>query len=345
MKSVVILVTCLAVASCAWAVDLGNRAPAKPADTTTAPPADPDVVRQGGDTVETATPVTIPYSGTGTTTGYSDDYSHDCPYGNTSPDVVYTFIADQNMTVDIDLCGSLYDTAVFVYDADWNYIACNDDFYGGEPCGIYVSKIEEIPVAAGIQYNVFVEGYGSDYGDYVIQITEHEPCTVGCPAGAELEGEPPLVDDYVDMHNGGCNTDLDNPPFQPLAAEVFCGTSGFYLSGDSEFRDTDWFITAIPSSGSLEIVGDAEEACYMLELGPQDCNAVGVIQNVVIGPCSEATMVINGNPGDPVWFWVGPTTFSSPWGSPYEFDYVLTTNLDPVATEAHSWTAVKGLFD
>ena len=53
----------------------------------------------------------------------------------------------------------------------------------------------------------------------------------------------------------------------------------------------------------------------MFELGPQDCNSVGVIQNVPIGPCEETTMVVTGTPGSEVWFWVGPQTFSTPDGS------------------------------
>ena len=69
---------------------------------------------------------------------------------------------------------------------------------------------------------------------------------------------------------------------------------------------------------------------------------MGVIQNVTMGPCVEATITIPGTAGDTIWFWVGPTTFSGPVN---EYNYVLFTNLIGVATENHSWTGVKALFE
>ena len=55
------------------------RAPEKPVTNIVPPPADPDVVRQGGDTFADAVPVTLPYSGSGTIVGYNDDYEESCP--------------------------------------------------------------------------------------------------------------------------------------------------------------------------------------------------------------------------------------------------------------------------
>ena len=66
---VVILAT--AAAGPAAAHDLGHRAPAKPAAAHQPPPADPGVLRQGGDTIAEAVPIAIPYDGAGTTAGYT----------------------------------------------------------------------------------------------------------------------------------------------------------------------------------------------------------------------------------------------------------------------------------
>ena len=54
---------------------------------------------------------------------------------------------EADMLVDIDMCGSQYDTRVWVWDEtlDWP-IACNDDYYSD-----YTSKIENLAVAAGSQ--------------------------------------------------------------------------------------------------------------------------------------------------------------------------------------------------
>ena len=176
----------------------------------------------------------------------------------------------------------------------------------------------------------------------MIEIDGVVPCVIDCPAGAELEGEPPLEDGYVDMHNGGCNTDPNNPVFGSISSDLYCGVSGWYLFEGSNYRDTDWFEIVVPNSGFIEVLGDAEYATYMFELAPQDCNEVAVVQQVVIGPCVEGTMIIPGNPGDTVWFWVGPTIFDGPSDG---YNYVLLTNLVPFATESHSWSSVKTLFD
>jgi hypothetical protein len=315
----------------AMAIDLGNDAPAKPMTHTPNAP----VTRQGGDTILDAVEIAIPYNGTGTTVGYADDYDEVCPYtGATSPDVVYTFVPAADAALNIDMLGSAYDTKLYVYDGDLNLVACNDDFHPD-----YTSKLENMAVMAGVTYYVVVDGYGENSGDYVIDIAAFEPCVIECPAGADLEGEPTLVNGYIDEYNGGCNTE-GSTPFQTITNPLFCGISGWYDTS----RDTDWFIYTIPASGVLEVTGDAEAATYMFELGPQDCVDVAVIQNVIVGPCAEATMTITGAAGSDVWFWVGPTTYGE--GVAEEYNYVLMSNIEgTTAVENHSLTGVKALFN
>jgi hypothetical protein len=286
--------------------------------------------------------VTLPVvNGTGTTAGYNDDYDEVCPYStSTSPDVVYTFTPAAAAAINVDLFGSAYDTKVYMYDENLALVACNDDFYSD-----YTSFLENVPVVAGVQYFIVVDGYGGDFGDYLINVDEFIPCMLECPGDGVLEGEPPLMNDYIDNWNGACNTDTVNPPFQPMGAGNFCGVSGFYLANGGNSRDTDWFTLTIPAEGVIEFTGDAELATFMFELGPQDCNSVGVLQNVQIGPCTPATMVVTGAPGSTVWFWVGPTTFASPDGSDvYEYDYVINVS-GIVATEDHTLSHVKSLFE
>ena len=98
----------------------------------------------------------------------------------------------------------------------------------------------------------------------------------------------------------------------------------------------------MPDAGYIDIIGDAEEETYIFELGPQDCDSVAVIQNVIIGRCAEGSMTIPGAVGSTIWFWGGPTAFDGPVN---EYDYVPFTNLTGVATESRSWTGVKALFD
>jgi hypothetical protein len=339
MRSWILILVLLMLAISAAAIDLGPRAPAKPERTSIPPAPDPAVLRQGGDTVLDAVEILI-YDVVieGTTAGYVDDYDEVCPYaGSTSPDVVYTFLAPLDCDLLVDMYGSDYDTKIYLYDQDLNLIACNDDFHDD-----YTSLLAYVPIFSGTRYYLVIDGYGGASGDYTGWVTAFSDPHVDCPAGAELENEPPLVDGYVDSWNGGCNSPEFGNPFQPITGSAFCGKAGFYLDPEGvSSRDTDWFTVAVPAGGVLEVVGDAEGGSYMFELGPQDCGSVGVLQLVAFGPYNEAAMSIAGPPGATVWLWVGPQTF---WqGLTYEYDYVLLLNLATPVAEC-SWTAVKALF-
>jgi hypothetical protein len=96
----------------------------------------------------------------------------------------------------------------------------------------------------------------------------------------------------------------------------------------------------------IEITSCAESPTYLFELGPQDCDAVGVLQQVQANSADEVTMTITGYaPQSPVWFWAGPTTYTSPGGYGTYAYHVWFTGLAPVvAAEATSWSTVKALF-
>jgi hypothetical protein len=333
MRKLLVFAMMLTLVGSAMAFDLGNERPAKP--EVNYPVNVPNGDRQGGDTIFDAVAVTLPASSSGTTFGYADDYDEICPYsGSTSPDVVYSTFGDGGAW-DIDLLGSTYDTKLYVYDENLLLVACNDDYYAD-----YVSKLENVALMGGVQYFIVIDGYGGDAGNYVINITPYEECVVNCPVGGVEEGEPDLVDGYADAFNGGCNSPEFGNPFQVLAAESFCGVAGWYYSSSGGlYRDTDWFTITCPAAGAFEVIGDAEWNTYLFELSPQDCATVAVVQNIIVGPCTEGAMTIPGAPGSTIWFWAGPATFEDP----AMYNYLLTTPLI-TATESHSFSEVKALF-
>jgi hypothetical protein len=351
MRIVMLIALCLWSVGVVAAQDLGNQAPAKMPQHYLE--NIPDPVRQGGDTIATATVIpALPYSDTGTTTGRVDNYDEICPYsGATAPDVVYKYASTSTRPVNIDLCGSAYDSKLYVYDAGLNLIACNDDFYFGAPCGTYVSKLENVLFVAGTTYYIIVDGYSAASGAYVIDISWFVPCIVACPADGYPEGEPALVPEYVDNYNGGCDT--PSQPFQTINSQnsagtaILCGVSGWYVGAGNNYRDTDWFILRNGTPVAIEITADAEYATYIFELGPQDCSAIGVLQQATAGPCAEASMTISGYAvGAPVWFWVGPTVFAAP-GADTSYDYVVWFSglWNVIASETTSWSAVKALYN
>jgi hypothetical protein len=230
--------------------------------------------RRGGETIQQAIEISL-YNGlvlNGTTTGYAHHFDEACPYtGGIAPDVVYKTTPDVTRAWNFDLCFSSYDTKIYIV----------------------------------------IDGYGSEHGEYQLVADDWSgACVATCPSdpNAQLENEPSLHDGYVDNHNGSCGSHPD-ALFQTIGCPVFCGKSGWYLSAEgNNYRDTDWFLVEIPPGGMLEVIGDAEQPTYMFELGPQDCESVGVIQSVVVGPCAENTITIAGVTGSMVWLWVGPTT-------------------------------------
>ncbi len=352
MRTLLVIAWVLGLAGLAAAADLGSQAPLK--TPRSHPENVPNPHRQGGDTIATALVIpSLPYADTGTTSGFTNDYDETCPYGaSTSPDVVYAYTPAATGSVTIDLCGSAYDTKVYVYASDMSLVACNDDFYFGEPCGAYVSKLEDVVLAPGLTYAIVVDGYSGAFGDYVLAVDGYQPCSLACPDGGVPEGEPPLVPNYHDDWNGGCQS-MPNYPFQAIGADVdgrriFCGVSGWYPIQGGHSRDQDYLILQMGPAGAIEITVDAESPIYIFELGPQDCSSIGVLQQATGGPCLEAAMTITGyDPGAPVWFWAAPTVFWPPSGDVYMFDYVLWLDgLDPgpIATEPATWGTVKALF-
>ena len=153
-----------------------------------APAEYPDYVqmvheRQGGDTIDDCTAIdVIPFSGSGTTVGYVDNYDEVCYYTNsTSPDVVYCIVPCETGELQISLCYAPtdYDTKLYVYDVNMNLVKCNDDW-----CSTPVSFVSEltdasagdplfgpVPVNEGDTYYIVVDGYGGSLGNYGLEIS------------------------------------------------------------------------------------------------------------------------------------------------------------------------------
>ncbi len=308
--------------------------------------------RQGGDDIESALLVlSLPFADSGTTCGYNLDNVEACPHESLGPDVVYTFTPASDMVVTMDMCGSGYDTIVWIWDEQLNLIACNDDYYGNnnDPCGNYVSKIEQASLLQGMTYFFFVAGYAG-CGEYQMTISEYEPCVLDCAGG--VEGEPALHDGYVDEYNSGCS--IPGAPFQALSGDQngnleFCGRSGWFLGVDGEeARDTDWFLITIGSTGVVEWMLEAEEMTRGMLLGPQDCSQVSSLSYFTANSCTQPVMTLLGSPGDILWLWVGAGSFLPPTGfDGHEYNYICTfTGLDSgtVALEKLPWCEIKSRY-
>jgi hypothetical protein len=142
----------------------------------------------GGDDIATAFAIgALPFSDTGDTTTFVDDYDEECPYsGSTSPDVVYQYTPSGDGLIDITLCNAVdtYDTKLYIYEdvhTPGTPFACNDD-----ACPGYVSELLQVQLNIGHTYFIVVDGYGGDCGEYLIDITGDQG---GVPVEARTWGE------------------------------------------------------------------------------------------------------------------------------------------------------------
>jgi hypothetical protein len=339
------LITLTIFTTAGIAQELGQTPP--PISKTPPGPGTGGDGREGGETVDDAFPIpALPFTDTGNTCDNLHDYEEMCPYGGSlAPDVVYAYAPPANTVITIDLCASSYDTKVFVYEdvvTPGAPYACNDD----DNCGYsgYQSRIRNLPIDSGHTYFIVVDGYSSACGDYDLSIIYYEPCVVECPPGAMPEGEPPLVENYVDEYNGGCSA---HPPvFQQLPGDAgghldFCGRSGTYLYYSLDFRDTDWF-TCIAAGTSITASITPEFETYIMQLST-DCATVEVLESALAERCETGTISFATVPGEEVWLFASTAFFS---GVP-EYTYLLVVDgIEPGATavELSTWGAVKALY-
>ena len=154
----------------------------------------------------------LPYATTGTTTDNIDTYGWDVP------DEWYQVEIDHEGLYTFSLCGSSFNTYLYLLAEDCiSLLAVNDN-----DCDLQ-SRITA-QLNPGI-YNICIEGYWNEMGDYELEITEILCEPLGC------EGTP------EDEDNGGCYA--MTPVFQPIApGETICGE----LWATTMERDSDWFV-------------------------------------------------------------------------------------------------------
>ncbi len=153
---------------------------------------------QGGDICASATVIpSIPYTDAGTTVSYGDDYATQCYSGGSSPDVVYRFTPNMDMTLDVSLCGSSYNTVLSIWRGcpgsdEPIMVCCNDDSPDCAP----QSCCSGVSFTRNFTYLIIVDGAAGESGNYqlVMDWSVMPACFVGigcveCPIGSNYENE------------------------------------------------------------------------------------------------------------------------------------------------------------
>jgi hypothetical protein len=293
------------ILSILWAVNMPAQSPG------------PNGPLQGGETVATAVVLSgpLPINSSGSTSGHINDYDEVCDYfGSTAPDVVYSYTPPANILVDFDLCGSNYDTKIYVYEntvTPGNPFACNDDFYYSETCGEYTSFIEAAYLTAGNTYYIVIDGYETASGHYELAIKASN--SVPCEWGVDLTCPPISVDESEDCSsnsNNGCNMVPGSETWEiiPSTGAIVCGTFWAYFG----FHDEDWYELVLTDESvvSLTANGDRKFLYGVIETttpGAPDCSTLtgDIFPSDTAGPCTESSIDLGTLQPGTYWFYVG----------------------------------------
>jgi hypothetical protein len=196
----------------------------------------------------------FPFADTGDTSDNLDDFDAVCPFsGSTSNDVWYSFTGNGGGYL-LNLCDSGYDTKIYVLDAGFAVVACNDDSCGSDG---FRSQTILSSSTNGATYFVAVDGYGGSNGSYILSMEEYAGCDVVCDGDALDENEPCGSDT-----NGGCNASPNN--FYPLVpGDTVCGS----MWADGSTRDTDWY-SITHGGGVINWSADSEVPLALFVLTP-----------------------------------------------------------------------------
>lgn len=245
----------------------------KPPVEGEAPPPDPNVIMQGGDTCATATVIgSLPFSANGSTVGYTNNYDEACPFtGSTAPDVVYSFTPATDMNIDITLCAGVtdYDTKLYVYEDvcpapnSGQHVGCNDDACNSPvyPSN-FISELSGLALTAGHTYYIVVDGWGTSAGNYTLEVTQWQP-----PPPPAVCDDPDLLywqtvippDGSWNAFTSGQTSSFDYAVFDNFTSDEFSITDVRWW-GLSLFWTGDGFVACDPAGLTFDVTFHEDNA-------------------------------------------------------------------------------------
>ena len=248
-----------------------------------------EVVAQDGDNCASPLEISaLPFVDVGDTNYFANDYALTCVFGEPADsharDVVYRYTPRQDELVTISLCGSGFDTELYVFEdscpGESDPIACSDDDCFGANGRSFDSHLDSVALSAGVTYYIVIDGFVNERGMYLLSMSSS--FCADCPDGATQEGEPNcgLGDDGLpnDFINGGCNS--AEPVFSPIAdSETVCGVTA--SNPDTGARDTDWYEFEITETRIVTWVVTAEFRTL-----------IGIVDNGGIADCTDVTCFV-----------------------------------------------------
>jgi hypothetical protein len=154
-----------------------------------------------------------------------------------------------------------------------------------------------------------------------------------------IEGEPTCYEGYVDVYNGGCNS--EPPVFQNVTVNTtICGEAGTFVL-DTSTRDTDWYEFTLTQLTELEFcLCPGFEATFALGNGQAGCDFPEIIEILTVPYLEEVCFTRQLTPGT-YWLFVATVNFD---GTPCGVEYVATVTETATPVDAISWGTIKALY-
>ncbi len=299
--------------------------------------------RVGGNTDADAVVINLvaggdPYEDSGSTVGLSDHTTAACTIGtssigcsttisNTAPDAWYSLTVDTPLSCVANLCGSSYDTKLYIFNSELVMVAGNDD-----SCGAQSEISCNLPAG---DYYIVVDGYNSNSGDYTLSVELVDICADYNDAVLSLSSVPGSIS----------GSTVDAPSIFGSAAgdvgiDIVIPTTGNWDFGScnegTDFSTDLYLFDANPCEGGELLLSNEYWAGCTDPSGAAKITALdlaaGTYHLVVSNTgTSEGAFEIN----------VEPTPEAPTSGGPDEYGYIWATSDDAEGPE-YEWLEING---
>jgi len=168
----------------------------------------------------------------------TNDGTASCGFSDTSPDVWFSYLAPADGTLEVDTCGSSFDTVLSVLDGcpgDGGVeLVCNDD---SDVCdGRSQQSFVSLSVTEGVVYLIRLAGNNGANGDYVINVNGPVDITPPTPDPMAFESVPAALSPTEIEMMAVQASDVGSPEIE-YYFELVAGGAGGSDSGWQEERD------------------------------------------------------------------------------------------------------------
>jgi hypothetical protein len=215
-----------------------------------------------------------PYGGTyfGTTLGATASIQQPCGGVGQYPDVWYRITAPFDGALEIDTCGSSYDTVLGLYTGGLSFIACNDDSAGGPCNGTRQSYIRLASATGGSSYLIRVGGFNGGTGDFALNVRFRPNNDIRCVSSGPFS----ILRPSASISGAGTvfGTTVGATRTDPGSGFQACNPLTFGGPLDVEPRADVWYQWTATCTGTVYITGSPVEQLWLTVYSGAACGSI-----------------------------------------------------------------------